>query len=116
MVSAKFFSQQQQSNCQMITVLLKKASSIISDNSLLKGTKNSKYFFLQGIFFELFKIHLIHMRYSVYKVSFLKIQDPDETMKIVNNFFSNTSQKIYTIYNISDSLDTEKQGTNTFFP
>lgn len=56
------------------------------------------------------------MRYSVYKVSFLKIQDPDETMKIVNNFFSNTSQKIYTIYNISDSLDTEKQGTNTFFP
>ena len=55
----------------MITVLLKKASSIISDNSLLKGTKNSKYFFLQGIFFELFKIHLIHMRYSVYKVSFL---------------------------------------------
>ena len=55
------------------------------------------------------------MRYSVYKVSFLKIQDPDETMKIVNDFFSNTSQKIYTIYNISDSLDTEKQGTNTFF-
>ena len=100
----------------MITVLLKKASSIISDNSLLKETKNSKYFFLQGIFFELFKIHLIHMRYSVYKVSFLKIQDPDETMKIVNNFFSNTSQKIHTIYNISDSLDTEKQGTNTFFP
>ena len=115
MVSAKFFSQQQQSNCRMITVLLKKASSIISDNSLLKGTKNSKYFFCKEFFFELFKIHLIHMRYSVYKVSFLKIQDPDETMKIVNNFFSNTSQKIYTIYNISDSLDTEKQGTNTFF-